>query len=158
MAASYILTFSDPNKTATITVPSATTGPGINNTSTSLDLVGAGYTNYGLPVAKNFLKLLENFSGPEQPSHAIQGQLWYDTSASRPVLRINNGQVTSARWPSANGIYQQGTDPIIRYTDNISLGDIWVDTANNQLKIRYSDSWTIIGPSVQTGTAKSGSA
>lgn len=157
MAAPYILTFSDPNKTATITVPSATTGPGINNTSTSLDLVGAGYTNYGLPIAKNFLKLLENFAGPSQPSHPIQGQLWYDTSSTKPVLRINNGQLNSARWPSANGIYQQNTDPTVRYTDNITLGDIWVDTANNQLKIRYNDSWTVIGPSIQTGMAKSGS-
>ena len=157
MAASYILTFSDPTKITTITVPSTTDGPGINNTSTSLDLVGAGYTNYGLPTAKNFLKLLENFSGPVQPSHAIQGQLWYDTSSARPVLRINNGQVTSARWPSANGIYQQATDPKVRYVDNITDGDIWVDTGSNQLKIRYSNDWTIIGPNVQSGLTKSGS-
>ena len=157
MAASYILSFSDPTKTDTITVTSTTNGPGVNNTSTSLDLVGAGYTNYGLPTAKNFLKLLENFAGPYQPTHAIQGQLWYDTSSTKPVLRVNNGQVTSAKWPSANGIYQQPSDPKVRYVDNITEGDIWVDTANNQLKIRYSDEWTVIGPNVQAGLTKSGS-
>jgi hypothetical protein len=157
MASPYILTFSDPNKIATITVPTASNGPGVNNYDTSLELVGPGYTNYGLPTAKNFLKLLENFAGPNQPSHAIEGQLWYDTSSTRPVLRINNGQVTTGRWPSASGIYQQDYDPIIRYTDNIARGDIWVDTSINQLKIRSSTGWLVIGPSYQSATNKSGS-
>jgi len=156
MASPYILSFSDPTKTATITVPTASNGPGVNNYDTSLELVGPGYTNYGLPTAKNFLKLLENFAGPNQPAHAIQGQLWYDTSSARPVLRINNGQITTGRWPSANGIYQQDYDPLIRYTTNIVRGDIWVDTSVNQLKIRTDDKWTIVGPSVQAGTFKSG--
>ena len=153
---SYTLHFSDPTTTTTITVLSKTEGTGINNYDTSLDLIGAGYTNYGLPYAQNFLKLLENFSSPSQPDNPIKGQLWYDTSnVSRPVLRINNGSSNSNRWPSANGIYQQTTDPTIRYS--VYNGDIWVDTGNNQLKIRYSDNWTIVGPTLQSGNSKSGS-
>ena len=151
---SYTLRFSDPNTTTTITVLSKTEGTGINNYDTSLDLIGAGYTNYGQPYAQNFLKLLENFSSPSQPDNPIKGQLWYDTSASRPVLRINNGSSNSNRWPSANGIYQQTTDPSIRYA--VYNGDVWVDTGNNQLKIRYSENWTVVGPALQTGTVKSG--
>jgi hypothetical protein len=152
----YTLRFSDPNTTTTITVLSKTEGTGINIDSTSLTLVGSGYQNYGLPVAQNFLKLLENFASPSEPLHAIKGQLWYDTSyTSKPVLRINNGTGTSGRWPSANGIYQQIVDPTIRYT-SIADGDIWVDTANNQLKIRYSNQWTIVGPSVLNGDNKTG--
>jgi len=152
----YTLSFSDPNTTTTITVLSKTEGTGINIDSTSLTLVGSGYQNYGLPVAQNFLKLLENFASPSEPIHAIKGQLWYDTSnVSKPILRINNGTGTSGRWPSANGIYQQIVDPTIRYT-SIADGDIWVDTANNQLKIRYSNQWTIVGPNVLNGENKTG--
>jgi hypothetical protein len=152
----YTLRFSDPNTTTTITVPSKIEGTGINIDSTSLTLVGSGYQNYGLPVAQNFLKLLENFASPSEPIHAIKGQLWYDTSnASKPILRISNGTGTSGRWPAANGIYQQIVDPTIRYT-SISDGDIWVDTANNQLKIRYNNQWTIVGPDVINGENKTG--
>ena len=154
---SYTLHFSDPNTTTTIIVPSrSVTSTGINNYDTSLQLVGAGYLNYGLPTAQNFLKLLENFAGPAEPDHAIKGQLWYDTSnSSRPVLRVNNGAQTSGRWPSANGVYQQITDPAIRYT-SITNGDIWVDTASNQLKIRFENAWTIVGPNLLTGSFKTG--
>jgi hypothetical protein len=159
MTASYVLQFSDPNNLNTITVLPVPQGPGVDIDSTSLTLVGSGYPNYGLPVAQNFLKLLENFASPNQPLHPIKGQLWYDTSnPNKPVLRVNNGKLTSGRWPSASGIYQQTDDPILRYTTStIAEGDIWVDTAHNQLKIRYSNDWTVVGPSVQSGTTKSGS-
>ena len=158
MAASYILHYSDPNNLDSILVTSTTDGPGKNTTSTTLELVGAGYQNYGLPTAQNFLKLLENFAGPDQPVHPIKGQLWYDTSnPNKPVLRVNNGQITSAKWPSANGIYQQSSDPLTRYAENIVEGDIWVDTSTNQLKIRFSNDWTVVGPNVQVGTTKTGS-
>jgi len=154
---SYILHFSDPTAIATITVPSrSVSSPGINDYDTSLQLIGSGYPNYGLPTAQNFLKLLENFAGPSQPTNAIKGQLWYDTTVpSKPVLRVNNGTNTSGRWPSANGIYQQTTDPTVRYTE-ITDGDIWVDTANNKLKIRFENKWTIVGPETPTGQNKSG--
>lgn len=153
---SYTLHFSDPNTTTTITVTSKSEGTGVNIDDTSLTLVGAGYPNYGLPTAQNFLKLLENFASPTQPNNSIKGQLWYDTSnASRPVLRVNNGTGTAGRWPTANGIYQQITDPTIRYA-SISDGDIWVDTSNNQLKIRFNNTWTIVGPNVINGADKSG--
>ena len=157
MTSPYILQFSDPTNVNTITILPVPAGAGIDNYSTSLSLVGPGYRNYGLPVAQNFLKLLENFSGPNKPSNAIKGQLWYDTSnVDRPVLRINNGNTDAGRWPSANGIYQQTVDPIVKYSNNIIEGDIWVDTSTNQLKIRFSNDWTVVGPSVQSGIGKSG--
>ena len=157
MANSYTLQFSDPTNTGTIQVLGTTVGPGKNNYSTSLDLVGPGYTNYGLDTAQNFLKLLENFAGPNPPINAIKGQLWYDTSnPSRRVLRVNNGEITSNRWPAASGIYQQNTDPSISYSSGVTIGDIWVDTAANQLKIRNSDGWTTVGPNIESGANKSG--
>ena len=154
MATQYTLNFSDPSKTNTITI----NGPIKNNYSTSLDLVGPGYVAYGEVIAQDFLKLLENFASPNPPLNPIEGQLWYDTSdPGRKVLRVNNGSVTSARWPSANGIYQQANDPSIEYSQNLIDGDVWVDTGNTQLKIRYGNTWTLVGPSVSTGDAKTGS-
>ena len=153
MATSYTLNFSDPSKTATISIQGATR----NNYDTSLDLVGPGYVNYGQSIAQDFLRLLENFSSPNAPINPIEGQLWYDTSnPNRKVLRINNGDTNSSRWPSANGIYQQANDPSVEYSQNLVDGDVWVDTGNTQLKIRYGDAWTLVGPNVSTGNAKTG--
>lgn len=154
MATQYTLNFSDPSKTTTITI----NGPIKNNYSTSLDLVGPGYVGYGETIAQDFLKLLENFASPNAPLNPIEGQLWYDTSnPGRKVLRVNNGSPTSARWPSANGIYQQANDPSIEYSQNLIDGDVWVDTGNTQLKIRYGNTWTLVGPNVSTGDTKTGS-
>jgi hypothetical protein len=154
MASSYTLNFSDPNKTNSITI----TGPVRDNYSTSLDLVGPGYVSYGTAIAQDFLKLLENFASPNPPVNPIEGQLWYDTSnPGRKVLRVNNGSVTSARWPSANGIYQQASDPSTEYSQNLIDGDLWVDTGTSQLKIRYGEDWTLVGPNISTGANKTGS-
>jgi hypothetical protein len=153
MATQYTLNFSDSSKTTTVVI----SGPTKNNYSTSLDLVGPGYVAYGETIAQDFLKLLENFASPNPPLNPIEGQLWYDTSnPGRKILRVNNGAITSARWPSANGIYQQANDPSIEYSQNLIDGDIWVDTGNTQVKIRYGDSWTLVGPSVSTSDTKTG--
>jgi len=151
----YTLRFSDSTKTDTITVPSMP--PGINTVDTTLSLVGRGYPNYGEKIAENFLHLLENFASSTPPENPIEGQLWYDTSdLSRKVLRVMDGTVTSARWPSANGIYQQGTDPKLAASAGLKEGDIWVDTENNQLNIYNNNAWTLVGPASGTGDAKTG--
>lgn len=156
--ASYTLRFSDPNTSSVILVEGTSVGSGKNNYDTTLELVGPGYTNFGQASAQNFLKLLENFASPYPPLNPIKGQLWYDTSnPDRYMLRINNGTLTSSRWPSANGIYQQSNDPYVEYPNNIKEGDVWVDTSVNQLKIRYSTGWTLVGPGTQAGANKSGS-
>ena len=153
----YTLTFSDPTNTDVIEILGTTVGSGKNNYSTSLDLVGSGYINYGKDIAQNFVKILENFAGPNPPVNAIKGQIWYDTSnPSRSVLRVNNGQVTSNRWPAASGIYQQTNDPTVSYSQSVNIGDIWVDTNSNQLKIWSVDGWTTVGPAIDTGGNKSG--
>jgi hypothetical protein len=151
----YTLKFSDLTKTDSVTVPDYP--PGINTVDTSLNLVGRGYPNYGEKIAENFLHLLENFSSPVPPENPIEGQLWYDTSdPSRKVLRVMDGTATSAHWPSANGIYQQNSDPKLNATTNVKKGDIWVDTSNNQMKIFTSDDWIVVGPILGSGIEKTG--
>lgn len=154
----YTINFSDPSKTTYVTVPDMP--PGVNTVDTSLTLVGRGYPNYGQKFAENFVHLLENFAGPTPPNNPIEGQLWYDTSdPNNKVLRIMDGTANATRWPSSNGIYQQATDP--RYSNNLSAaglknGDIWVDTANNQLKIYNSNGWSVVGPTFSEGVLKNG--
>lgn len=154
----YNLYFSDPSKTTNIVVKNTTNGTGVNDYDTSLDLVGSGFQNYGNAIAQNFLKLLENFSGPNAPKNAIEGQLWYDTSnPSRKVLKVNNGSVTSIRWRPVGGIYQQSNNPTIGFSSIVTDGDIWVDTNNGQLKIRFAGSWIVVGPTTSNGNDKTGS-
>ena len=143
----YTISFSDPTKVDNIIVPDMP--PGVNTVDTSLSLVGRGYPDYGRKIAENFVHLLENFASPIPPQNPIEGQLWYDTSdPNKKVLRIMDGSASATRWPSANGIYQQGTDPKETATQGLKIGDIWVDTANNQLKIFNSNEWITVGPSV----------
>lgn len=151
----YKLRFSDLTKLETIVVPDMP--PGANVSNTSLALVGKGYPNYGQKIAENFLHLLENFSGPTPPKNPIEGQLWYDTSdPDRKVLRVMDGTATSAKWPSATGIYQQPTDPKKSAVSGLKQGDIWVDTDSNQLKIYSASDWITVGPSAG-GSELSGS-
>ena len=138
----YTLSFSDPSKITTIPVPDMP--PGINAIDTSLSFVGKGYPNYGQVVDTNFLHLLENFASPLPPTNPIEGQLWYDTSnPDNKVLRIMDGSAGAVSWPSANGIYQQPTDPAST-TSRLKNGDLWVNTKLNQLNIYSSGSWIAI--------------
>jgi hypothetical protein len=156
--AAYTLHFSDPTKTAIISVPGTDTGPGKNNYDTTLELVGSGYPNYGNAIAQNFVHLLENFASPYPPNNAIEGQLWYDTSnPNKKVLRINNGTVTGTRWQTASGIYQQPNDPSNEYASVVAEGDMWIDTSASQVKIRYGTGWTVVGPNATSGLTKTGS-
>lgn len=151
----YILKFSDQSKTQDVIVPDMP--PGVNTIDTSLTLIGKGYPNYGEKISENFLRLLENFASALPPENPIEGQLWYDTSdPDNKVLRIMDGSVTETRWPSANGIYQQGVDPKTTPNSSLKNGDIWVDTSSNQLKIYNSNNWTLVGPVTTSGVSKTG--
>ncbi len=149
----YTIRFSDPSKQS-IQIPDMP--PGINIIDTSLSLVGRGYPNYGQKISQNFVNLLENFANVLPPENPIEGQLWYDTSdPNNKILRINDGTGTQGRWPSVNGIYQQSEDPKNTIV-GLKVGDIWVDTVANQLKIYNSNDWTTVGPIVATGGEKTG--
>lgn len=144
----YSLTFSDSSK-SNIIVPD-----GINTNSTSLDLIGPGYPNYGSKIAGNFLHLLENFASQTAPINPIEGQLWYDTSdVNNKILKVMNGSTSSDRWAPTSGIYRQATDPTNSANLSLKSGDIWIDTTNQQLNIYRDNSWVLIGPSLLLTTA-----
>ena len=62
----------------------------INNSDTSISLIGRNEPSYGQAIAENFVHILENFANPTSPNNPIEGQLWYDTTTNR--LQINDRQ------------------------------------------------------------------
>lgn len=118
----------------------------LESTSTSLSFVGKNYAGYAPVIAENFLHLLENFASPatQQPSNAIQGQLWYDNTNN--LLKVFDGTT----WTAAGSVKKSGTRP-----STAILGDLWVDTNNSQLYLYSGSNWLLIGPQVSSG-AKTG--
>ena len=145
----YTIYFSDPAKNSSpIVIPDQTQ----DNQSTSLTLLGRNYPGYGQAVATDLVHLLENFSSSVPPNNPIEGQLWFDTSdPNNKKLRINDGGISGATWAPVNGVFQQPDQPV-----NVKVGDIWVDTANQQLKFYNGTSFTLVGPSYSSAT-KTGS-
>lgn len=103
------------------------------NTATDLKLVGKNFAGYGEVQNENFVFLLENFSGDDQPSNRIRGQLWYDTSTEK--LKLYSG----SKWKSL-GIIENSTEQ-----PEQNAGDIWNDTNNNRLKYYNGSNYKTIG-------------
>ena len=61
----------------------------IDDTSTSLQLVGRGVTEYGVPENENYVFIMENFAKDTAPTSPLQGQLWFNTANNTMLLRSN---------------------------------------------------------------------
>lgn len=131
-------------KTSGATLATVSDGT-INNSSSSLTLIGKNYAGYGIFLNENFVKLLENFSNATSPSAPITGQLWYDSSNS--VLKVYSGTAWKPISSSASGSTQPA-NPVV--------GDLWWDSANAQLKVWSGSSWVTIGPSFTSTAGTSG--
>ncbi len=99
----YTISFTDTSKASFVIKPYTTNGPkdpsaptplynGAVSASTSLVLLGKGAFDYGEPIQRNFVHLLENFANKYRPSYPIQGQLWY-----------KNADVGDPSWPGDPG-------------------------------------------------------
>ena len=57
-----------------------------------LQLVGRNTVDYGIPIAQNFLQMIENFANPNVPldTTTVQGQLWYNTTNNVLYVKVNN--------------------------------------------------------------------
>ena len=141
----YTILYSDPSKNSSpILVADGTK----NTQSTSLTLVGKNYPGYGEAVETDLVHILENFAGTAPPSNPIEGQLWFDTSdPNNKKLRVNDGGISGAKWTPINGVFQQPTQPT-----NVKVGDIWVDTSNQQLNIYNGTNFILIGPNYSSTT------
>ena len=79
----YTVDYSQSSKTA------ITVNDGTVDTSTSINLIGKNYTNFGELLNENLLHLLENFADANAPTNPTEGQLWYDTTNSLLKLYDN---------------------------------------------------------------------
>ena len=125
------------------------------NVETSLGFVGKNYTGYSKVLAENFLHLLEHFASATAPVNPVIGQLWYDTDSDnnppQPQLKIctvDGGGATS--WVAAGNVTKKTLQPTTAV-----IGDLWVDTANQQLYLWSGSSWILVGPQFSEG-AQSG--
>ena len=117
----------------------------VDNSTTSLDLIGKNVDNYGQYANNNLVRLLTNFAYETEPRSPQIGQLWYDTTNAR--LNVYNGSSFNPPY----GVQVSGTTPTLP-----SEGDLWYDTISSQLKIRYGSEYKIIGPDVSAALGKFG--
>lgn len=114
------------------------------NQQTSLNIPGRNTTAYGASIAGNFLHLLENFAAPNAPVNPVEGQLWYDNSLGVDQLKLWDGTT----WVAAGGLKKANLAPDAA---NSVIGDLWVDTDNQQLYLFAGSSWVLVGPEFAEG-------
>lgn len=104
----YSITFTDTAKAPFVVKPYTANGPkepnaptplysGAVSANTSLIFLGKGAFDYGEPIQKNFMHLLENFANKTRPVYPTKGQLWYKTE-----------NIADPSWPtdpSTSGLY-----------------------------------------------------
>jgi hypothetical protein len=103
--------------------------------TTDLKFIGKNYAGYGEIQNENFLFLLENFSGANQPSRPISGQVWFDSGTSK--LKFYDG----TQWRTTGGAEIGAAEPT-----GLATADFWWDTGNDQLYVYNGTSFVLIGP------------
>jgi hypothetical protein len=123
----------------------------IDNT-TDLKLIGKNYAGYGEIQNENFVYLLENFAGANQPPRPIAGQLWFDSTDKK--IKAYDGNTESVFVPLGNvHIGAKPTGAAITAA-NVNKGDLWWDDATSQL---YAHNGALVGdPFVLVGPKTSG--
>ena len=109
----------------------------VNDTDTSLSLVGRNKINYGEPIATTQVHMLENFASPNEPSNPIPGQLWYDKSTS--IIRLNTSTTdVTPNWTAVVVTESIGESKNIG-TSGSPYGNIYGTTLHGKTKAQYAD-------------------
>lgn len=135
----YIVNFTDRTSKSAITVYDNT-----SSTDTSLTFPGRNVTGYGQIIAENFLALLENFANNTAPVNPVEGQLWYNSDPTIQSFFVWD----NSQWKSANNIQKGVVAPGV---ETSKKGELWVDTANQQLYVFSGSRWILVGPNFSTG-------
>lgn len=135
----YTVNYTDSSQKTPITVFDNT-----SNTDTSLTFPGRNVTGYGQAIAENFLALLENFASTSAPVNPVEGQVWFNSNPAVASLLIWDG----SSWKSASGVQKSPVQPGI---DQSKIGELWVDTVNQQLNVFSGSDWVLVGPSFSSG-------
>jgi hypothetical protein len=112
----------------------------IDQSTTSLTLVGKNTNSYGQYINENFIKILSNGASAEssKPLSPITGQFWYNNVTGQ--LQIFDNELG---WRNVVGATINPNLP-----SELAVGDLWFDQNNKQLniKINASSSTWVIGP------------
>jgi len=135
----YTIPYTDQANKGTITIEDSTL-----NQDTSLKIPGRNTTAYGSAIAENFLHLLENFASATQPATPVEGQLWYDSTPGVDQLKVYDG----TNWVASGGLKKASTEPQAAQS---LIGDLWVDTDNQQLYLYSGSGWVLVGPEFSDG-------
>lgn len=135
----YTIPYTDQANKGTITIEDNTI-----NQETTLKLPGRNTTAYGTVIAENFLHLLENFASATEPTLPVEGQLWYDSTPGIEQLKVFDG----TNWVPSGGLKKTNSAPLASQS---LIGDLWVDTDNQQLYLYSGSGWVLVGPEFSQG-------
>ena len=112
---------------------------GTLDSTTSIKLVGKNYVGYGEVIAEDFVHILEHFANATEPTNAIKGQLWFDTTANKIKVRDNNNN-----WKELGQLIASTTAPSSAVA---TTGDLWFDTTAGKLilSVWNGTAWQSIG-------------
>lgn len=122
--------------------------------SSSITLIGKGYTSYGTIQNDNFVRMLENFYYDQQPVNPIPGQIWFDSAAGIMRPLVNDGSswrplgvtLYSTTSTSNNIPLSTGGNSSFPLTAN-QPGDFWFKSDDQQLYVQTTSSgFVLIGP------------
>jgi len=105
------------------------------DSTTSINMPGRGYLNYGEDVNQDMLWIMQNFANATSPTNPVTGQIWYNTANGS--IYIYNG----TSWLSAGGAVIAGTAPTGQ-----NPGTLWYDSVNKQLNVYSGTAWLLVGP------------
>lgn len=120
------------------------------NTERGVSFPGKNYSGYAPVIAENFLHLLENFASNTAPSRPVQGQLWFDNNPSVSLLKVYDG----TSWTPAGSVKKAGKNTLPNGQPEPAssiIGDLWVDTDNQQLYLYSGSNWLLVGPQFSSG-------
>ena len=103
--------------------------PGTTTTVGGITLIGKNYTGYGEIIAEDFVRLLENQANSTNPSGALTGQLWYDTSEN--VLKAYDGSTWDRLFTTVS----------TSAPSSPTAGTTWLDTDDKTFNIYDGTNW-----------------
>ena len=118
----------------------------VDDTNTSLALIGKNFAGYGILQNENFVRLLENFSNTIEPNQPMVGQLWYDKS--NKLLKYRHVDNT---WKVVASSTVSTAAPF-----NPNVGDYWWNTLDEQFNVYNGQEWILIGPAFKRSQGLTG--
>src|SRR5690606_36576893 len=93
----------------------------IDNTSTSVFLIGKRKESYGEPEQQSKVWMLESFANNVAPLNAILGQSWYNTADDKAYACVDEGTQT----------FEKINNPLVAASApglSLSTGNLWYNT------------------------------